>query len=208
LEVRNITEASYIVKFNRNDLLFKPGQYLAVGFPGTGQAREYSIYSGTEDKYLEILIREVSDGKVSMMLHKVQPGDKLEIRGPFGYFLYNIIPSGSKKLVFIASGTGIAPFHSFIRTFPDSDYEIIHGIKNSYETYEKEHYKPGKYTACTSQDKGGDFPGRLTDYLLKTAVAKDSMIFLCGNNNMIQDAMEILVNKGFSHSQLFTEVYF
>ena len=208
LEVRNISEASYILKLNRNGMIFKPGQHIVAGFPGTGKAREYSLYNGTHDEFLEILIREVEDGKVSSMLRHVRPGDSLEVNGPYGFFLSNILPPPDKPLIFIASGTGIAPFHSLIKTYPDSDYKIIHGIRTIEDAYDKEHYKQDRYIACTSQDKYGDFQGRLTQYLLTADIDRDAMIFFCGNNNMIQDAMEILINKGYAHAQMFTEVYF
>ena len=208
LEVRNISEASYILKLNRNGMSFKPGQHIVAGFPNSGKAREYSLYNGTQDEFLEILIREIADGKVSSMLRNVKSGDTLEVNGPYGFFLSNIIPPPDKTLLFIASGTGIAPFHSFIKTYPDSDYRIIHGIRTIKDAYDKEHYKHGRYITCTSQDKYGDFQGRLTDYLLTADIDKNTMIFLCGNNNMIQDAMEILINKGHAHARMFTEVYF
>ena len=208
LEVRNISEASYILKFNRNGIDFKPGQHLVVGFPGSEKAREYSIYNGNRDEFLEILIREVADGKVSSMLRNAIPGGTLEVNGPYGFFLSNIIPPPDNSLLFIASGTGIAPFHSFVQTYPDSDYKIFHGIRTIKDAYDKEHYKQGRYITCTSQDKNGEFQGRLTDYLLTADIDKNTMIFLCGNNNMIQDAMEILINKGHAHARMFTEVYF
>ena len=129
VEVRDLTEASYILRFNRNGLEFKPGQHLVVGIPGLADGREYSIFSGIHDEYLEILIREVDKGALSSKLRKVNVGDELEINGPFGFFMYNTMPPEFKKFIFIASGTGIAPFHSFAKSFPKANYKIIHGIR-------------------------------------------------------------------------------
>ena len=208
LEIRNITEASFIVKFCRGNIDFRPGQHLVIGFPDTEKAREYSVYTGTREDYFEILIREVTEGKVSRKLHKLLPGDILNVSGPYGYFLSDIIPPDSKKSLFIASGTGIAPFHSFVRTYPDAEYTIIHGIRSIHEAYGRENYKKDNYIACTSRDKKGTFNGRLTEYLKQTNFINDYKVFLCGNNEMIRDATEILSEKGFRNSNIYAEVYF
>lgn len=208
LELRNLSPASYLLRFTRENIDFKPGQHLVIGYGEEGKGREYSIYSGVNDDYLEILVREVIDGKISHMLKNLTPGDEVQLNGPFGFFLSNINPPQDKKLLFIASGTGIAPFHSYIKSFPDTNYKLIHGIRTSDEAYENHHYRKEKYITCTSRDSGGAFSGRVTDYLKNMPIDKDSLIFFCGNNNMIQDAIEILLKKGFSYDQMFTEVYF
>ena len=208
LEVRYLTEATYVVRFTRDDINFRPGQHLIVGLFGNTYAREYSVYSGKDDKFLEILVREVENGLVSKSLHKLMSGDNLEINGPHGFFMTNAQPPGSKKLLFIASGTGIAPFHSFIKSYPEARYTLIHGIRTIDETYEKEEYKNGRYISCTSRDDKGDYHGRLTGYLKQLEPDMDVIVYLCGNSDMIFEAIEILHEKGLSNSQIFTEVYF
>ena len=208
VEVRDITEASYIIRFNRNGLEFKPGQHLVAGIPGMKDGREYSIYSGIDDIFLEILVREVDKGNLSNKLRKVKPDDELEISGPFGFFMYNTLPPNFKKLVFVASGTGIAPFHSFVKSYPNSDYRIIHGIRNIEESYGKQDYADDRYFSCTSGDIRGDYHGRLTGYLQMAEFSNDIMFYFCGNNSMILDAINMLEEKGFPHSQMYREVYF
>jgi len=207
-EVRNLTDATYILSFSKNNMDFKPGQHLVAGLAETKDLREYSIYSGKDDPNLEILIREVEEGDVSKKLRRLSKGDKLEVAGPYGFFMYNTMPPSFKKMLFIASGTGIAPFHSFARTFPDANYKIIHGIRRIEEVYEKEHYKEGKYFSCTSQDDRGDFKGRITEYLKTAELDKDALVYLCGNSEMILNAMEVLQERDFSQAQMFTEVYY
>ncbi len=208
LEVEDITEASYILRFERKGLDFKPGQHIVIGIPGWKEAREYSIFSGVQDDYLEILVREVENGSLSSLLRRIKPGDQVEVNGPFGFFMYNSLPLEYKKFIFIASGTGIAPFHSFVKSFPGSDYRIIHGIRKISESYGKEDYSPGKYITCTSGDTDGDFHGRLSSFLKHAEIDREVMIYFCGNNNMITEAMDILSMRGYSNSQMFTEVYF
>ncbi len=207
-EIRDLCEASYVVRFSRNGITFKPGQHIVVGVLGMTDAREYSVYSGKDEEYLEILIREVENGIVSKKLRRLNPGNTLEVNGPYGFFLTNAQPPANKKLLFIASGTGIAPFHSFVKTYPNSDYTIIHGIRTIDEAYEKEVYKKGRYITCTSRDEKGNFHGRLTTYLKSMHIDKETMVYLCGNSDMVFDSIDILQEKGISNSHIFTEVYF
>jgi ferredoxin/flavodoxin---NADP+ reductase len=208
LEVRYLTDASYVVRFTRNGMNIRPGQHLVVGIYGNQDAREYSVYSGKDDDFLEILVREVENGLVSKNLHLLKEGDNLEINGPHGFFMTNAQPPGSKKLLFIASGTGIAPFHSFVKSFPGAGFTLIHGIRTIDETYEKETFKSGRYIACTSRDNKGDYQGRLTGYLSQLELERDVIVYLCGNSDMIFEAIDILHKKGLSNAQIFTEVYF
>jgi len=207
-KVRHLNESTYVLQFSRGGLEFMPGQHIKLGIKGSGEHREYSIYSGVNNPSLEVLIKEVDDGLVSTQLKNVQKGDEISMKGPRGFFLTDIIPSKKEKLLFIASGTGIAPFHSFVMTHPETDYRIIHGIRNMDEAYERDHYAEGRYFACTSRGNRGDYNGRLTDYLRTGTEEKADKVYLCGNSSMISDAIEILRSQGYAHDQLFTEVYF
>lgn len=207
-EVRNLTEAAYILRFTKNEMNFRAGQHLAVGIENNRGAREYSIYSGVNDPYLEILVREVEDGDISKKLHHLKKDERLNVNGSYGFFMYNASMVENKKFLFIATGTGIAPFHSFAKTYPEAYYKVIHGIRKCDEAYERSHYKDGSYIACTSKDENGDYYGRVTDYLKEADFDKDLNIYLCGNSMMIVESMRILEQKGFNKSQMFTEVYF
>jgi ferredoxin--NADP+ reductase/benzoate/toluate 1,2-dioxygenase reductase subunit len=207
-EARHLNESTYILKFSGGGMKFKPGQHINLGLKGSSEHREYSIYSSPDNPSIEVLIKQVDDGLVSQQLKNVKPGDELSVKGPYGFFLTDAKPRQGEKLLFIASGTGIAPFHSFILTYPRADYRLVHGIRNINETYEREHYKEGRYFACTSRGNKGDFNGRITDYLLAGLEEKADKVYLCGNSSMIYDAMDILRAQGYRHDQLFTEVYF
>jgi ferredoxin-NADP reductase len=132
----------------------------------------------------------------------------LDVRGPHGFFLAGTANPEHGSVVFISSGTGIAPFHSYIKTYPGSDYRLIHGVRNVSEAYELNDYERDRITVCTSRDEKGDFTGRLTDYLLETDLDPEQQVFLCGNSNMIFDAMDILRARGIPQKQIYTEVYF
>jgi ferredoxin--NADP+ reductase/benzoate/toluate 1,2-dioxygenase reductase subunit len=208
IEIRDLCDATYVVRFSRKDITFRPGQHLVVGVLGMSDAREYSVYSGKDEEFFEILIREVENGVVSRKLRRLNPGNTLDVNGPYGFFLTNAQPPENKKLLFIASGTGIAPFHSFVKTYPNADYTIIHGIRTIEEAYELDVYKKDRYITCTSRDNKGHFHGRLTAYLKDLDIDKDTMVYLCGNSDMIFESIDILQEKGLSNSHIFTEVYF
>lgn len=208
VSVRHLNESTYVLRFSRNGMVFSPGQHLVLGLPGSKEMREYSIYSGIHEDYLEVLIKEVDEGTVSRQLKNIKHGDEIQVQGPRGFFLARAEESVSEKLLFISSGTGLAPFHSFVKSFPDADYSIIHGVRNIGEAYELDDYKREEFTICTSRGTKGDFPGRLTAYLLQAELDPESRIYLCGNSNMIYDAMDILRARGISQKQIFTEVYF
>ena len=108
----------------------------------------------------------------------------------------------------IATGTGIAPFRSMYKSYPNLKFRIIHGVKNSQDAYFKDEFKDD-YKLCTSQDKkSNSFHGRVTDYIQDMNFDTNSIFYLCGNFNMIYDVQNILTSKGHSLNSIFTEVYF
>jgi ferredoxin--NADP+ reductase/benzoate/toluate 1,2-dioxygenase reductase subunit len=208
IHTRELTPSTYIIRFERNDTPFKAGQHILLGMKDDVQAREYSIYSGEKDKYFEVLIKEVEDGIVSKKLKQLKPGDAIKYENPVGYFALDEERLSDDTYLFIASGTGIAPFHSFVRTYKNLDYKILHGVRYASEAYEKDHYDPERITICTTRDNKGDFNGRVTDFLRKNPVDKKTQCYLCGNCEMIHEAYDILLEQGVPSENLHAEVYF
>ena len=62
------------------------------------------------------------------------------------------------------------PFTVFVRSYPDLNYKIIHGIRYAHEAYECEVYGDEKYICCTTRNIKGDFYGRITEYLKNEAL--------------------------------------
>ena len=206
--VRKLTDDTVSLRFPKSRFRYKAGQHISLGIHGNYQSREYSIYSGANDEHLEVLVKEVKDGYFSPKLSQLKPGDLVEVHGPFGKFFIDEKLIAGNRLVFIASGTGIAPFRSMVRTYPDMDYTLIHGVRYGNEAYDRHEYDPSRYVLCTSGDTSGNYHGRLTDYLKETLFAANTHFYLCGNSNMIFDALEILKEKGFDRDQVHCEVYF
>ncbi len=207
-EIRHLTGETFSLKLPKARFEFKAGQHLSLGIHGDYQSREYSIYSGENDENLEVLVKEVDHGYFTPKLRKLKSGDLVEIHGPFGKFGMEPKAAETGKFVFIASGTGIAPFRSMVRTYPEMDYTLIHGVKHANEAYDPNEYASDRYILCTSRDPKGTYHGRLTGYLKNCTFAPETDFYLCGNSDMIFDALEILKEKGFERDQIHCEVYF
>lgn len=207
-EIRQLTKSTFVISMPRCRFSFLPGQHVSVSIKGDYQSREYSIYSGNQNSFLEILVKEVDGGYFSPKLKHLKPGDYLEVNGPFGKFGLDLEKPEGHKHVFIASGTGIAPFRSIIDSYPELNYKLIHGVRYPSEAYERDHYNPENYILCTTRNPENNFHGRVTDYLKKHDFDADTSFYLCGNSDMIFDSMEILKEKGFSRESIHVEVYF
>lgn len=207
LGVRFLTESTYVLKIERLGFEFIPGQCVNIGLSSSAVNREYSTYSGIKNDYLEFLIKEIEDGVISPALRRLKNGDKVSIDGAYGLFIIPK-PEARQRYLFIGSGTGIAPFHSFVKSYPNLDYTILHGIRTADEQYDKKDYDPKRYVACVSREKGGDFQGRVTDYLKKHPVDPKTVCYLCGNSDMINEVYDILREQGVGGTNIITEVFF
>ena len=151
-----ITDSLFILKVKPDVEIpdFLPGQYIALGLPGSAPRaanclevegadpeklikRSYSIGSpATEKGYYEFYIAVVPEGILSPRLVCLKEGDRLFIgRKPVGTFHLAEVPDGA-DLVFVSTGTGIAPYTAMLR-MPDafakfSSITLIHGVR--YET--------------------------------------------------------------------------
>lgn len=209
LDIRNLTESAYVLRLEKNDFEFKAGQYLVLNVPGEYKAREYSIYSAEKAPYIDLLIKEVTDGEISKELKYLKIGTKVEITGPFGFFvLRDNKQNQPNHFTFVATGTGISPFHSIILSNPALDCEVIHGVKYSHEAYDSTDYPVDCYTVCTSRDQRGNFFGRVTKYLKERGIRNDSIYYICGNSGMVNEVTDYLELKGISPENIRTEVFF
>lgn len=206
LNIEQKAQNTFCLRVERPACTIKSGQCFNVGIPGMDINREYSMYSDAKSPYLEFLIRVIDDGLVSSSLQKLKVGDTVEVDGPYGEFCISPDKLNS-KFVFIGSGTGIAPFHSFVKTFPNLNYKILHGIRYANEAYDADDYEQERYIPCISRNEGGEGI-RVTDFLLMNPISRDSVVYLCGNRNMIVDSVQILLDQGIGGDQIISEVFF
>lgn len=218
LDIIHLTDSTYILRSSRDGMDFIPGQHLSVGPKNDLNMREYSVYSGKDDDYLDILVKEIPQGQVSKELKKLQKGDAVKIEGPFGAFIIEE-EDRNLPLYMLATGTGISPYHCFSLSYPELNFTVLHGVKTAEELYEKEYFdKPNiTYIPCLSQERiealkdlpyALPFQGRVTAYLLSHQIEPSGVYFLCGNCDMIYEAFDILQKNGVSPENIRAEVYF
>ena len=207
LDVRRLTEDTAVLRFERA-FDFEPGQYVRVGLPGQEPLREYSLYSSVQDKDCEILLKEVQDGVLSPPLCDCLPGDLLVVEGPLGWFTLQPGDRASKRFVFVATGTGISPFHSMVQSYPDLDYRLLHGVAYARELYEAAHFDPERLVSCVTREKRGRFPGRVTACLQTVEIEPDQLFYFCGNSEMIFEAFSLLRDRGVDEDRMHAEIYF
>ena len=84
----------------------------------------------------------------------------------------------------------------------------MHGTRLIEENYEIGHYDRERYIHCVSQEKGGNFAGRVSDYIQQNPQGSDKHYYLCGNRYMANEVYYILREQGVSGSNIMTEVFF
>ncbi len=99
-------------------LRFRSGEFVMIGLMGDNGKpllRAYSIASPAWDEELEFYSIKVPDGPLTSKLQHIQPGDEIILRPkPVGTLVHDALLPG-KRLWFLATGTGIAPFASLMR---------------------------------------------------------------------------------------------
>jgi ferredoxin-NADP reductase len=206
LEVKHLTPDAFVIRIERRQEHIVAGRHIDVGLPGS-ETRPYSLYSGEHDPYLDILVRRVEGGNVSTQLAVLQVGDLVKVVPPRGRFtLARVKPE--ERLLFLATGTGIAPFRSFIRTRPELDYMLVHGVRDAAEDFGAEFAPADRRVLCVSgQSVPGMYSGRLTSWLADADLSAYQRAFLCGNARMIVEASYLLADRGFA-DRIHSETYF
>ena len=221
---------------------FKPGQYTVLGLPGTAKRCEFSLpeeppaapdklikraYSITSSsvakEHLEFYINLVPSGALTPRLFALRVGDRLWLSAKItGMFTLDQVPA-DKHIILIATGTGLAPYMSMLRTELASGSTrrtaVIHGARHSWELgYRSElmtmaHLCPN-FTYIPSISRPHDEPLPWTglaghvqeiwaDQPLQHAWGvrpspANSHVFLCGNPTMIDEMAGILKCEGFT----------
>ena len=205
--IRFLTDDTFVLRSDKPDSGIRAGQCFSVGTRDLGINREYSMYSSQDDDFVDFLIRRVDGGAVSNALADLRAGDDVQIGGPYGSFCLDEANVLDKSFVFIASGTGIAPFRSFVASFPSLQYTIFHGVRHESEQYDRDLYPAGSYEAAISRPVNGE-GSRVTDLLDRSRLDPESLYYLCGNRNMITDAVSLLRDKRVPGGNIFMETFF
>ena len=208
-----------------SEFQFQAGQYVSIAIPGEQARRSYSIASEPEKTHgFELLIDSGPQGIGTKYLASMKPGDQLNFMGPMGLFT---LPSEEqlakeKSLVFIATGSGIAPHRSMILDLLRSKNEtreiwLYWGLRYVDDLFWTEEFEelartfPNFHFHVTLSRALDDWPlcrGRVTDCLRIHDLPDQSGYYLCGNQAMIHDVMTFLetdkkIAKEFIHHEKF-----
>ncbi len=204
--IRRLTGDVYVLSFKR-DFSFRAGQVIAIDIEPDGQPRLYSIASGISDPDIEILFDEKPNGKLTPRLSKLKAGDYIYASEPFGTF-----SSDDNPAYWIATGTGIAPFVSMIRSGLRKNKTVVQGAKNDESFYLSENFEVlsnENYIRCCSQQSDTvHYKGRLTEWLKGKELSVNVNYYLCGSADMIIMVRDLLISKGIPFKNIISETYF
>ena len=196
---------------------FNSGQY--VNIIKGNLTRSYSIANCSDHKnQLEFFIKNYENGLMSEYFFKeAKINDLLRLEGPIGTFFLR--DSSFKNIVFLATGTGIAPIKS-----------ILEGLDKSHEQYQNKNFwviigaryesdlfwVPNsenlniKYIPVLSRETNGwnGEKGYVQDVLLRKKIdLEDSQVYACGSDNMINSAKTLLFKNNLKESNFFSDAF-
>lgn len=211
IEVHDIAHETKYFRFRASsDISFSPGQFFLLCLPD-GVRRAYSLASAPEElPFFDLVVKHVPHGKASELLWKSSPGMIFEFLGPLGKFGVRF---PEKKQIFFATGTGMTPFRSMMRSFSyhqdAPEIFLFFGVRNEHYLCFREEFSAWAFespekrqvTFCLSQ------PKEMADWyrnerVTATAMNLDSHFFenaeisLCGSHEMVKEIRQILENKG------------
>lgn len=202
-----VSSGIYLIGFKRS-FDFEAGQVIGIALAENGARRLYSICSGEKDEDIQILYNVIEEGYLTPLLSDLEAGDTLWITEPRGEFTGDDDPA-----VWIATGTGIAPFYSMLKSGRAANKTLIHG--NRYlEQFHFYDFFSGllgeQYTrCCTAEEDEGVYHGRVTGFLEDNPLPDpDLKYYLCGNAEMVVDTRDILIEKGIPFDRIISEIYF
>ncbi|HXB42318.1 MAG TPA: 2Fe-2S iron-sulfur cluster-binding protein [Bacteroidia bacterium] len=213
---------------------YKPGQYLTLKLNVKGEEirRSYSLCTSPfAEKELRIAIKEVKDGKGSILINRnLKVGDTVEVMTPMGNFHTPLSGSAKKHYVLFAGGSGITPMMSILKSVlyveKQSSVTLVYANRNEDSTI----FKPEiEKIATDNKEKVSivfvyDAPKNSVADLHKGLMTKEKVIsiaenhkligadeyFICGPGPMMENVKQALeqikVAKEKIHIEYFTAV--
>lgn len=191
---------------------FQPGQFVSFEVERPGSpfpiTRAYSIASSPDaDDRILLLLNLVPGGAGSGYLFGLRKGDETQFRGPSGSFT---LGPGARDLLFVATGTGIAPFRSMLCWLAQHDparrVTLFWGVRYEQDVYWQDELarvseRLPNFSHVTTLSRPSEAwagtSGRVTS-LVDTRV--DSVanleVFVCGSSGMIAEVTAIVRKKG------------
>jgi sulfhydrogenase subunit gamma (sulfur reductase) len=201
----------------RESFDFRAGQFAEYSAFGHGEATFCIASSPTRKGYIECCFRGV--GRVTEALRRLEVGDTVGVRGPYG----NSFPIESffgKNLVFVAGGIALPPLRTLIWNCLDlrekfGDITIVYGARTEgdlvYQRELKEWQERADVNLVKTVDPGGNGPtwdgkvGFVPTILEEAAPkAENTIAFVCGPPIMIKFTLPVLEKLGFTDETIYT----
>ena len=205
LKHRKLSETGYELTLERKGMPFTAGQLVSIHGEKATDERSYSVASGEPDDFIQILYRRISSGSMTPRLSELKEGDSIKLSGPYGQFT---LRDPKRPVVFVATGTGLAPCRSYLRSHPDLNLTIVHGVRTEEELFYRDEFSSTDYHPCLSRVSDTEFSRRVTDFIGGAAFDPASHFYLCGAFEMIFDVHKLLLDKGVEDDAIFTEEYY
>ena len=194
------------------------GQYVNVLVPGTDQRRSYSFSSPPGAAELSFLIRDIPRGVMSTFLREnAKPGTQMEFIGPSGSFYLREI---KRPLLFLAGGTGLAPFLSMLgriaATGSAHPVHLVYGVTNDEDLVGVDQLEgfaqriPNFTFSCCVAAEASAYPrkGYVTRYIEPAHVnGGDVDVYLCGPPPMVEAVRGWLGEQGIAPANFCYEKF-
>lgn len=227
VEITNIIDESYRVKrfelstLDGTVIEYIPGQFIEIIHPTLPEfenTRSYSISSvNTGSNKIEICVALNKNGVFTPWLFEQVIGNIIEISEPKGEFVLKE-EHLNYPLVFICTGTGIAPFRSMIHRaliLGNQNVYLVFGNRklhdilyvNEWESLMLQssnfHFIP--VLSQESEFKNSGYVHKFYSNILREI--GQARIFVCGWKNMCAEARSRLKEMGYNRQQYFFEQY-
>jgi len=199
---------------------FRPGQFVSLTdeIGGRKVTRAYSLASPPNGNRFELCLNRVKLGAFSPHLFSLEPGGTVPMKGPYGSFT---LREPIRDAVFVATGTGVAPFRSMLldeRLWEaGKDYTLILGVRypdgilyrEEFEALEKE--RPNFHFWPVVSRPDAAWTGRtgyVQDHVLEAVGGRrDIDVYVCGLKEMVNAVRRLLLDHGFDKKQIVYEKY-
>ena len=189
-----------VLKLPRS-LQWCPGQYALIRV-APFEWRPYSLASASGQS-ARFLIDVRTKGKGAAFARGLQPGDEVELQLPMGNFDIHSDKRGNdeaptRRRIFIATGSGIAPFCAAFDEGICADDLLLFGCARADEdlTLRLETPIPSVIRCMTRESSDTAFKGRVTDYLHMTGIDQSADYYVCGSPAMVADVRRVIRSGG------------
>ena len=184
--------------------------------------RAYSIASPPgEDARFALCLNRVQDGFMSNFLCDMKEGEEIRCQGPFGDF---ILHPPMRDTLFIATGTGIAPFRSMLHWLlaDESRHQgkqlwLLFGNRFEKDIYYHDEFQrlavqhPNfRYLPTLSRGSAEwrGLRGYVQEHVLEIAQGRSDMhAYICGLDKMVKANRELLKSMGWDRKSIRYEKY-